>query len=384
MPKRKNSRAASGSGSIRQRPDGVWEARFSIGYNPASGKLIRKSVYGKTQAIVRQKMNAAIADIDKGTYSEPSNMTLKQWLEIWLETYTSHLAPRTLSQYTGYINGRIIPALGKVKLSRLDVVIVQRFYNDLAKEVAPKTVSNIHGILHKSLEQAQAVGYIARNPLIGAKLPKIEKKQIQAFSEPEMIAFLEAARGTELELLFKFALFTGMRMGEITGLTWDRVDFERGSITIDRQLQRINKEMVLIPPKHNKLRTIFPAHSVIQLLEQQKRLQAVWEAQSMGVWQDSGFVFTNIIGRYLLSGHVYKEFKRVCTRSGRPDARFHDLRHTYAVNSLKAGDDPKTLSENLGHHSVAFTLDVYAFALDEMKKASGDKMESFLQSILPE
>ena len=104
--------------------------------------------------------------------------------------------------------------------------------------------------------------------------------------------------------------------------------------------------------------------------------------QAGELWEDNGFVFSNEVGRYVLSDHVYKSFKKIASNIGRPDARPHDLRHTYACNALKAGIDPKTLSESLGHHSVAFTLDVYAFALDEMKKAGADKMEQFIQGFV--
>lgn len=379
MAKRK---AANKAGTIKHRADGRWEGQVVTGRDPATGKLKRKSIYAKTQKDLREKMTELTAKLDSGCYVEASKMTLEQWLSVWLETYTAHLAPRTLQQYRGYINGRIVPVLGKVKLSKLDKAMIQSFYNTLSKEVAPKTVGNIHGILHGALRQAVDNELIPKNPAERLRLPKIKKPELKPFSDTEIANFLHESKGTEFEYLFQFALFTGMRMGEIRGLTWDRVDFENQTIVIDRQLQPIEKVQQFIPPKHGKSRVIFPPASIIQLLHRQHILQMEWKMQAGELWEDNGFVFSNEVGRYVLSDHVYKSFKKIASNIGRPDARPHDLRHTYACNALKAGIDPKTLSESLGHHSVAFTLDVYAFALDEMKKAGADKMEQFIQGFV--
>lgn len=164
MPKRSNRRAANGAGNLRKRSDGTWEGRYIAGINPATGKYIRKSVYAKTQAECRKKLAAAIAAVDNGTYTDPEKMTVKQWFAVWMETYCGHLAPRTRDMYAGFLNNRILPALGAVKLDKLNAPTVQAFYNRLAGELAPKTVKNIHGIVHKALKQAQELGYIAKNP----------------------------------------------------------------------------------------------------------------------------------------------------------------------------------------------------------------------------
>lgn len=198
----------------------------------------------------------------------------------------------------------------------------------------------------------------------------------------EIAAFLASSKDSPFDVFYQTALFTGMRLGEIRGLTWDRIDFESGSILIDRQLQIINHVHTFTPPKHNKIRTIYPAKYVMQLLRSHCTRQLEQRMKYADIWDNTGYVFTNDTGRYLLGDNVYKHFKRICAHIGRPETRFHDLRHTYAVNSLKAGDDPKTLSENLGHHSVAFTLDTYAFALDEMKKTSAARMDAFIHGIV--
>lgn len=382
MPKRSNRRAANGAGTIKHRSDGRWEAQVTIGRDPATGRLKRKSVYGKTQKEVREKLTALSSQLDGGTFIEPSKLTFAAWLKVWLETYCGHLAPRTMQQYTGYVNSRVAPVLGNVKLSKLTPVILQQFYNDLSRELSPKTIHNIHGVIHKSLQQAVDIGYLSRNPTTGTILPRIEKRQIKPLSGAEMTEFLQEAAGSRYEQIYLFALLTGMRLGEIRGLAWDRVNLESPSILIDRQLQHMDGKDVFLPPKHNKVRSIIPAASVMKILHQQHRKQLEMKLQAGELWTGGSFVFCNELGDCLSWKSIYDGMKRISKKTSRSDLRFHDLRHTHAVNALKAGVDPKTLSENLGHFSVAFTLDVYAFALDEMKQTAADKLDTFMSGYI--
>ncbi len=115
----KNKRNAQGGGTIRQRPDGRWEARYTVGRDPGTGKQVQRSVYGKTQKEVRQKLQQACIAIDDGMYSEPNKMTLSQWLDIWFSEYTGEVKPLTLKSYNVHINNHLKPALGAVKLSAL-------------------------------------------------------------------------------------------------------------------------------------------------------------------------------------------------------------------------------------------------------------------------
>jgi len=115
MPKR----GAWGNGSIRQRSDGRWEARYVVGRDPGSGRQIRKSVYADTQKEVRQLLNAAVKSVDEGTYFEPSKMTVGQWLDIWLEEYTGDKKYLTVKHYKAQCKTHIRPALGAVKLEKL-------------------------------------------------------------------------------------------------------------------------------------------------------------------------------------------------------------------------------------------------------------------------
>lgn len=117
MPRKKNTRAAQGTGSIRQRPDGRWEARVTVGTNPGTGKPIRRSIYGETQAAVRKEMTSVLREVDRGTYQTPNKITVKEWLKIWLDTYCSSLKPLTLSAYDAASRHSVYLPLGCTSFS---------------------------------------------------------------------------------------------------------------------------------------------------------------------------------------------------------------------------------------------------------------------------
>ena len=192
-------------------------------------------------------------------------------------------------------------------------------------------------------------------------------------------------KGSKYELPLTIDLFTGLWEGELLGLMWDCVDFEKGTILINKQLRRDQRkggQYYFSPPKNNKSRTITPAPYVMKLLRTQKVRQSEQRLLAGPAWEDSGLVFTNEFGRYVSYRVIFDSFKRMVTRIGIPNARIHDLRHTYAVNCIRAGDDIKTVQSNLGHATAAFTLDVYGHFTDDMRTASSQRMEGFITKVL--
>jgi len=382
-------RGANGSGSIRQRSDGTWEARITLGTNPGTGKPLRKSIYGKTQKEVKQKMIKALVEVDEGTFTAPSKTTVKQWLETWLTEYTSDVKDTTRTSYRQHMNNHIIPALGAEKLSELTPAGCQKFINDLSREkkLSPKTVKNVHGVLHNALKQAVRLGYTRMNPAEGSTLPRIEKAKIEPLDAPEIKQLLEVLGDDLYSTIIKIDLFTGMRSGEILGLQWSCVDFNKGIIHIEKQLRRprVGGEKYRFSSlKNDKPRQIIPAPYVMQILKQWKRIQSEQRLKAGALWDDCGLpnlVFTSETGKYLDSCIVLRHLKKKLKEAGMEKKRFHDLRHTYAVSSLQAGDDVKTVQENLGHHTAAFTLEQYGHVTETMRQASSRRMESFIEGL---
>lgn len=397
MPQKNSGRNAAGTGSIRkktvtrdEKEYTYWEARYTEGYDPGTGKQIQRSVTGKTQKEVAQKLKAATAALDAGTYIAPSKMTVGDWLDIWQQDYLGSVKPRTLDSYRTTVETHLKPAFGAVKLDALATHEIQRFYNSLQKgqgprqPLSPKTIRNVHGVLHKALQQAVELGYLRSNPATACKLPRVEKTEIKPLDSEAIEKFLEAAKGHPYESVYIVTLFTGMREGEVLGLTWDCVDFDKGTIAINKQLQKERRgtgAYHLVSPKNGKGRKITPAQTVMDILRAQRQKQSDWKRFVGEAWEDSNFVFTDQMGHHLSAQTVYLHFKKLAAKAGYPNARFHDLRHSYAVAALQSGDDIKTVQENLGHHTAAFTLDVYGHVTEQMKQDSANRMEQYIKRI---
>ena len=399
MPhKNKTGRAANGSGSIRKRevtrngkPYTYWEGRITVDIDPITGKQVQRTITGKTQKEVAQKMREIAVEVDQKTYKAPCKLTLGEWLDIWKAEYTGDVKPSTAYLYGRNIDQYIIPYLGAVKLEKLTPLQVQEFYNRLlkpdkeeARPLSAKTVRNVHGVLHKALEQAVQVGYIRSNPASACKPPRAAKAEIRPLDADQVSAFLKSLQGHPHEYLYQVTMFTGLRQGEVLGLTWDCLDMERGTLLVKQQLRREQKKggkYYFSLTKNNKIRVLTLAPSVVRLFRLQKIRQNGMRAKAGELWQETNLIFTNEMGDRLSYRTVYDCFKRVMVKIGAPSTRFHDLRHTYAVMAIQSGDDIKTVQENLGHATAAFTLDVYGHVTAQMKQASADRMEKFIQSV---
>lgn len=387
-----NKRNAQGGGTIRQRPDGRWEARYTLGTDPGTGKQVQKSIYGDTQAEVRKKLTAITKDIDTGSYLPPQKMKLYEWLNIWLNEYAANsVKPNTLLVYKFHVEKYVSPALGSVPLQSLNTHNIQKLYNDLlkgfkeSKPLSPKTVHDIHGTLHHALEQAVKLGYIRFNPSDACELPRQEKKKVQPLDESDIKRFLDALEGEPYKNLFIVALFTGARESEILGLTWNAVDFKEGAITIDKQLLKIKEKggaYVLASTKTDNVRVILPAPTVMKVLNEERIRQLESKLKSYGVFNNpDDLVFTDELGKHLVARTVLKHYKDIVEKIGIPEKRFHDLRHSYATMALKSGDSIKDVQTNLGHSTAVITLNLYSHITAEMKKESSARMENFIKSV---
>ena len=417
MAKKGGKRGAQGDGNLRRKTvirNGVsyeyWEARVTTGYDPKTGRQKQRSFLGKTQKEALQKKQAALVALNSHEYLEPSNMTLGKWLEDWEQSCLNGVKPSTRLNYSQHIRNHILPALGSRKLQKLSGMDIQRFYNEILEkggkkrlhdeegrilkkdgkpvyEPAPlsaKTVKNIHGVLHKALEKAVQSGYIRTNPADNCELSRVEKKEIRPLDSEDIARFMEAVQDHPFRALFLTTLFTGLRRGEVCGLRWDCVDLEHGTITINKQLQNIPGQpgaYRLVSTKNGKSRTLKASRFVVNLLRQQKAEQEKMKRLVGAMWHDEGYVFCDAMGRHLSPSTVYHNFKRIANDIGVPDARLHDLRHSYAVASLQAGDDIKTIQSNLGHHTASFTLDVYGHVTAQMQQASADRMDAYIHTI---
>lgn len=384
-------KGAKGGGTIRKKTvtrSGkeyvYWEARITTGRDPGTGKQIQRSITGKTQKEVREKMAQAIAAIDNGTYTDPSRFTVGQWLDIWQRDYLGSVKPSTADVYRINIKNHIKPALGAVRLTELHPHTVQNFINGLTA-LSPASIRLAYGVLNMALEKAVDLDYLPRNPARKCTTPKVEQEEPRPLDDEQAAALLQAVKGSSIEHLVTVALFTGLRLSELLGLTWDSIDYDSGTISITKQLSRQEHRAAGLfqSPKSGKARTLHPAPAVFAALKRQWRRQLEMQLKAGPLWANpDGLVFTVEGGGPLNQWKAEKGFRDAAAAAGLSGFHFHCLRHTYAVNALRAGDDIKTVQASLGHATAAFTLDKYGHVTDRMKQDSAARMEKFIKDVM--
>ena len=375
MPKRR----ANGEGNIRKRKDGRWEGRYTAGYDPESGKRIIKNVLGKTQAEVKEKLKTAISESQRLDVSKAGNYTVASWVRTWYEVYAEpRIRPNTKAYYTNYIENHIIPGIGSVPLDKLTTIQIQRFYNNLQKtgrvqrknfpelkdkSLSPRVVRGVHTLLHNCLEQAVAEHLLLANPAQGCKMPQLEKKEMKILPQEKIGLYLAEAEKRGLLAAFYLELTTGLRRGELLALQWTDLDVESKTLSVTKQVNRINGELVVSPPKtRNSVRTLaLPQQAVDLLIAEHKkhsRNPYLFPSPKTGTMYDPDA--------------FRRTHDKILKAIGAEHIRFHDLRHTFATLSLKSGVDVKTLSGALGHYSAGFTLNTYTHATAQMKQDAAD------------
>ena len=368
-------RAPRGGGSIRQRKDGRWEGRFSPGVDPLTGKRRYKSVYGATQAEARKKLAKAVAEVDAGTFRDPSTITVEAWAEEWLRDYKQDLRESSRDLYALMLRLHVLPAIGKMRLAKVTAYQLQAIFNTV--DLGQNSKILLRAALGGMFGDAERAGLIPFNPVSKTTPPKKSKPDIVILSDDELAHVLAEGEKTQYGLFLFFLAFTGVRISEAIGLTWDRVDFANGFIMIDRQLTEKNApRLIFTPPKSGKKRKLCPPSVVMERLRAHRAEQTAMFLET-GVRCPVGLVFCSPTGEAVRAASVRRAIKKASQDIDVP-MRPHILRHTYTVNALRAGDDPRTVQGALGHASAAFTLEVYAAVNDQMLEESSDRMDDFV------
>ena len=382
------AKRANGEGTIRKRKDGKWEARITVGTDPCTGKVVRRSFYGNTQAEVREKLASVINALDMGTYQRPSKITVEQWMGEWLDTFCANkIKPLTYASYHGIIKKHINPNIGSVKLQSVQGIHIQRLYNAMIKNgLSAKTVKNVGAVLHKALDIAMKQGLIHANPCDNAELPKTQKHEISPLTDEEIKAFLKALQNEPMGNAYALCLFAGLREGECLGLSWSQVDFKRKRITISQQLQREKKKggqyYIASTTKNGKSRVIELPDIAVEYLKREQIRQTENRSRAGILWSNpNDLVFTDACGGNYRIFTFYRRFKRIAASIGRSDARPHDLRHTAATVAIANGADVKSVQDMLGHATASFTLNVYAHTSEQMMKETANRIQGYYDSI---
>ena len=365
------ARRGKNEGSIYKRSNGSWRAQISI-----DGK--RLSFTGKNRADCNEWLRRTMDLVDQGMTFQSRNLSLHEYLKDWFQVKRSTVKEKTAYDYERMIEKYILPELGKLKLREISTYKVTRFYARMIDmQKGSRTVHYAHSVLRSALQDAVRSGIIGRNPCIGAQLPRRNQKEMQVLSESQVTSFLIAAENSRYKALYHLAITTGMRYGELVGLIWSDVDWEKGTIKVQRQLQYLpHKGFQFTEPKtRSGTRTIMLGDTTLKLLREHYRQYAHLDRTG------ENLVFTNGIGTIIYFKRFYKDYKRVLSNADLPQIRFHDLRHTAATLMISNGIPALIVSKILGHSKPSVTMNIYAHASVEMQSEAAKLMENLVTPI---
>lgn len=349
-------RRGRGEGSIYRRKDGRY-----VGQYAANGK--RRYVYGATRAEVSKRLTAAIAERDRGIVFDSENLSLADYLDMWLDSIRGTVRESTWVRHEINVRVHLKPAL-PCKLDKLHELQVQSLYRrKLDEGQSPASVRKIHATLTKALKQAVRWRLVPMNACESAALPRLDTEEIKPLDTAQIGRLLRAAENTQLHALWVLMATTGVRIGEALALGWDDVDLDARRLRVSKTLYR---GVVGQPKTTNGRRTIRLTRLAADALKRHPRR--------------GDFVFcTGSGGPINVNNLRYRDWKRLLDRSGLPaTTRMHDLRHSAATLLLSRGVPVKVVSEMWGHHDVAFTLRVYGHVLPDMQDGAADTMDEAL------
>jgi integrase len=364
-----------------------WQISIEGDSDPVTGKRNRKykTVHGR-KSKAEKVMAKMITKMEHGTYVEPSEMTVRDLLDQWLESYCKpNLQPRSYDSYK-MICTKHLDILGSVKLKNLKPIHIQNYQTKKLKELSSTTVQNHHHILSQALKYGIKMQLLENNPAEVITAPPREDVEMNYLNREDVKKALKAAEEKWIYPLLYVAINTGMRRGELLGLEWKNVDLENRKISVVQSLQRIrNKGLKFKKPKtKSSKRMITISNEVVKVLKKLKQKQNKLKLRYEKYYSKRDLVFSEHRESRALEPcnpfSVTRRWNRISEEIGRSEVRLHDLRHTHATLLLTAGVNPKVVQERLGHKKVTTTLDTYSHVTPTLQKEAADKIDSIISS----
>lgn len=372
------ARRGAGEGSVFKRKDrNLWCALVTVGKDD-NGKRIRKPVYGKTKAECLEKKRALEAQAATGSVPLSGNLTIEQLLERWIREACEGKKKRsTISSYRGLAKNHINEQIGRVKLSNLKASHVHSVLARMAeKNLAGSTQHHAYTVMNAALKWAVKLDLIPKNPCDKLDPPTVADAEQDVYSPLEIEALLKSARTHRLGAVIVLAVCTGARQGEIFGLKWNDIDFEKSQLAIRRKVIELGGKIFVESPKTKKSKRpiTLPKLAVDALSEHRKKMVAEGFA---GV----DWVFPSKSGepmrRQSFNRWAWRDIVKGATLDGQPLRKipFKNLRHAHATVLLSSGTHPKVVQERLGHSRISTTMDTYTHVIPTMQEEAAQRID---------
>lgn len=364
------------AGQLIQRGDRTWQLRVYAGRIDGKRKYLNYTVHG-TKRDAQARLNKLLVDRDNDALAIPSRLLLRDYLEQWKDkALKGRVTPRTFRSYSEDLARYIEPELGGKRLTAITAWDVQGVYARMGERgLSASTIRRTHTVLNNALKQAVNWRILPSNPAASATLPGVDRTQKLRYMTREQVGrFLAAVADSPWKGVYHLMLNTGMRPGEVFGLTWEHVNVAKGELTVMQAVTfDAEKRPKLSTPKTKKPRRITFSQELAQVLVEHR------DATS-SIDNPLGLVFPNIDGGLIHPNYWNKrDFKQALERAGLASSiRLYDLRHTMATLALAADVHPKIVSERLGHASTKLTLDLYSHVTAHMQDQVGDQLGSLI------
>lgn len=370
-------RRSPGEGSVYRLADGRW--RGAVGFTEAGGRRRRVTVNARSQAEARRLLDEVRRELRLGANGRPdARESVADYLSGWLDRDQRRVRPSTHQGRELHVRRYLIPALGRVPLSRLTVGQVEAMTAGLiAQGRSPMTARHARATLRAALADAVREGRLLRNAAADARPPSIVHRPIAYLTAPQVRQMLEATREDELGPLYALAVSTGLRQGELLGLSWPDIDFTARTLTVRRALAVApggRGHRLAEPKTARSRRTVALSATALDALRRQARSQGLDPEGDLG----EGLVFARADGGPLSPDAVTHGWRRANAAAGIPRVRFHDLRHSTATLMLAERVPLAVISSILGHSGIAITHSHYAAIVPELEREAADALDRAL------
>jgi integrase len=371
------------AGSIIPKGRNKYLIRWFLGRGPDGKRRYASKTIDGTYSQAQKALGKETHDVSEGSYVGPVKHTLGEYITSWLrDVAATEVKEATLKSYTVRVKVDVIDRIGGLRLDKVTPQVIQALYSDLSRRgLSPRTVRYTHTVLNSALKTAVAWKLIRDNPCQHVALPKATHTEMDVWGAGETNVFLRTTEGTRDYVLWYTLLNTGMRPSEAFGLKWEDLDGDR--LRIQRAVAETIEQGVYTleaPKTERSKRSIAISEEHVALLKEHRKRQIEEILAAGEKYTRQEFIFATPDGHHEFTERVRGRWKTAVRRSGQSPIRLYDCRHTHATLLLRAGVNPKVVSERLGHASIVITLDTYSHVLPDMQSDAVDRLQAVLRS----